>query len=155
MIGIDINTETLRFAESIGAVHSINANQTTNVVEAIREITKGGAHVSIDALGSNETCRNSVLGLRKRGRHVQVGVMAAEAKETSLPMGWVMFNELRLIGSHGMQAHAYGPMLDLITSGKLQPAKLIMKTVTLDEAISVLQSMGQSSPTGVVVIDQF
>jgi alcohol dehydrogenase len=81
--------------------------------------------------------------------------MAAESKETPIPMGWVMFNELRLIGSHGMQAHAYGPMLDLITTGKCQPGKLIRKTVTLDESIAVLQSMGQSSPTGVVVIDQF
>ena len=117
-------------------------------MEAIKEITKGGAQVSIDALGSSETCLNSVMSLRKRGRHVQVGVMAAESKETALPMGWVMFNELELIGSHGMQAHAYGPMLEMIVSGKLQPAKLISHTVTLEESLDVLQSMGDIAPNG-------
>jgi alcohol dehydrogenase len=81
--------------------------------------------------------------------------MAADAKETALPMGWVMFNELELVGSHGMQAHAYGPMLDMIITEKLQPQKLISRTVTLDESLEILQSMGVSPPTGVVVIDRF
>jgi alcohol dehydrogenase len=153
-IGVDINAETLKLAESIGAVATINARDE-NPVEVIKEITKGGVQVSIDALGSSETCHNSVMSLRKRGRHIQVGVMAAESKETALPMGWVMFNELELIGSHGMQAHAYGPMLEMIVSGRLQPAKLIDRTVTLEESLDVLQSMGESPPTGVVVIDRF
>ena len=145
VIGVDINSETLKLAESIGAAVTINAREE-NPVEAIHEITHGGSQVSIDALGSSETCHNSVMSLRKRGRHVQVGVMAAEFKETALPMGWVMFNELELIGSHGMQAHAYGPMLDMIVAGKLQPANLISHTVTLEESLDVLQSMGESPP---------
>ena len=153
-IGIDINPETLKLAESIGAVATINA-RNENPVEAIHEITRGGVQVSIDALGSSETCHNSVMSLCKRGRHVQVGVMAAESKETLLPMSWVMFNELELIGSHGMQAHAYGPMMDMILSDKLQPSKLINHTVTLEESLSVLQSMGDSPPSGVIVIDRF
>jgi alcohol dehydrogenase len=155
VIGVDITDATLKLAESLGAVATINARSEPRLVETIREITKGGAQVSIDALGSNETCRNSVMSLRKRGRHIQIGVMAAESKETPLPMGYVMFNELELIGSHGMQAHAYGPMLELITAGKLQPGKLINRTVTLEESLVVLQSMGEAAPTGVVVIDEF
>jgi len=70
-------------------------------------------------------------------------------------MGWVMFNELELIGSHGMQAHAYGPMLEMITSGVLKPGKMISRTVSLEESLDVLQSMGEAPPTGVVVINQF
>lgn len=154
VIGVDINAETLKLAESVGAAAIINAKDD-HPVEAIREITRGGAQVSIDALGSSETCHNSVMSLRKRGRHIQVGVMAAESKETALPMGMVMFNELELIGSHGMQAHAYDPMLEMIVSGKLQPAKLISHTVSLEKSLDVLQSMGESPPTGVVVIDRF
>jgi alcohol dehydrogenase len=154
LIGVDINAEALKLAESFGAEATINA-RSENPVEGIQEITGGGAHVSIDALGSFETCLNSVLSLRKRGRHVQVGVMAAESRETALPMGWVMFNELELIGSHGMQAHAYGPLLEMIAAGKLQPARLINRTVTLAESLGILQSMGTSPPTGVVVIDRF
>jgi alcohol dehydrogenase len=154
IIGVDINDETLKLSRSIGATVTINA-RSENPVEAIRDITGGGAHVSIDALGSSLTCRNSVLSLRKRGRHVQVGVMAAESKETALPMGWVMFNELELIGSHGLQAYAYGPILDMIVTGRLQPSRLISHTVTLEESLDVLQRMGESPPKGVIVIDRF
>jgi alcohol dehydrogenase len=155
VIGVDIKDESLKLAKSLGASFTINARSESRLLEAIKDITNGGAHVSFDALGSNETCRNSILSLRKRGRHVQIGVMTADHKETAIPMGMVMFNELELIGSHGMQAHAYGPMLDMITAGVLNPAKLISKTVTLSESIKVLETMGESPPTGVVVIDRF
>jgi alcohol dehydrogenase len=155
VVAIDINPTTLQLARDLGAAATLDARHTTDIVSAVREITAGGAHVSMDALGSNQTCRNSVLCLRKRGRHVQVGVMAAEHKETPLPMGVVMFNELELIGSHGMQAHAYPEMLNLILSGRLQPGRLISRTVSLEESLQVLMSMGASPPTGVVVIDRF
>ncbi len=155
VIGIDVKDSALQWAQSLGAVATLNARTEPDIVEAVREITRGGAHVSLDALGSNETCRNSVLSLRKRGRHVQIGVMAAEHKETPIPMGWVMFNEVELVGSHGMQAHAYAPMLAMIVSGQLNPAKLISQRVSLEESLEILQSMGENPPTGVVVIDRF
>ncbi len=155
VVAIDINPRTLQLTKALCAVATLNARHTTDIVSEIKEITGGGAHVSIDALGSNQTCRNSVLCLRKRGRHVQVGVMAAEHKETPLPMGFVMFNELELVGSHGMQAHAYPEMLNLILAKRLQPGQLISQTVSLEEAVQVLMSMGESPPTGVVVIDSF
>jgi alcohol dehydrogenase len=155
VIGVDIKDEALKLAANLGANVTINSRSETHLTDAIKEISKGGAHVSIDALGSNETCLNSIHSLRKRGRHVQIGVMAEDHKETSIPMGMVMFNELELIGSHGMQAHAYTPMLDMITAGILKPEKLLAKTVTLNESIQILETMGESPPTGVVVIDQF
>ena len=155
VIGVDIRDEALALAKSLGAVATLNARSESHLIKAIKEITRGGAQVSIDGLGSNETCRNSVMSLRKRGRHVQIGVMAADHKETPIPMGYVMFNELELIGSHGMQAHAYGPMLEMITAGKLQPQKLISRRVTLEKGVEVLMKMGETPPTGVVVIDRF
>jgi len=155
VIGIDINDETLTLAKSLNATMVINASKEKNIVGAVRDITGGGAHVSIDALGNNETCLNSILNLRKRGKHIQVGVMAGEHKETNIPMGYVMFNEIELIGSHGMQAHAYKQMLQMIVTGKLQPQNLINLTVSLEDSIELLQSMGNSPPTGVAVIDKF
>jgi len=155
VIGIDINDKTLDLAMSLNASAVINASKEKNIIGVVKEITNGGAQVSIDALGSNETCRNSILSLRKRGKHIQLGVMAGEHRETEIPMGYVMFNELELIGSHGMQAHAYKQMLQMIISGKLQPQKLISHTVSLKESLEILESMGVSSPTGVVVINNF
>ena len=155
VVGVDINDETLVLAQDVGAAHIINARETTNLVDEIQEITQGGAHVSLDALGSLETCRNSILCLRKRGRHVQVGLMVADYKDALVPMNQVLAKELELFGSHGMQAHGYAPMLEMITTGILQPGKLIRKTVTLEESLAELESMGESSPIGMVVIDRF
>ena len=155
VVAVDIRAEPLELALKIGATHVINANESTNLVEEIQEITQGGAHVSLDALGSLETCRNSILSLRKRGRHVQVGLMVADYKDALVPMNQVIAKELELLGSHGMQAYEYGPMLEMITSGRLEPGKLISKTVSLEESLAELEIMGKSPPTGAVVIDRF
>jgi len=78
VIAIDITDEKLDFARTIGAVETINAAKTEDVVDNVLEITQGGAHVSIDALGSPTTCFNSIANLRKRGKHVQVGLMVGD-----------------------------------------------------------------------------
>ncbi len=155
VIGVDIKDEALALASKLGAAHVINARREPQLVEAIHDLTGGGAHVAIDALGSAETCRNSVLSLRKRGRQVQVGLMVADYKDALIPMNRVIAWELELRGSHGMQAHAYPPMLDMIMSGKLQPQRLIGKTVSLEQGAVELTTMGEFAITGVTVIDRF
>jgi alcohol dehydrogenase len=154
VIGVDIKPEALALAEALGASHTLNAKEAPHLIEAIQDLTGGGAHVSIDALGSAETCRNSILGLRKRGRHVQVGLMVADYKDAAVPMNLVIAKELEILGSHGMQAHQYPGMLEMILSGTLQPQRLIGETVTLDEAVDALPAMTDFALTGVTVIDR-
>jgi len=151
---VDIRDEALEVARSVGATHVLNARRESHLIEHIHDLTQGGAHVAIDALGSLETCRNAVLSLRKRGRQVQVGLMVADYKEAPIPMNLVIARELSIVGSHGMQAYAYGPMLDMIVRGKLRPAQLIRQTVTLEEGVQALMSMGDFALTGVTVIDR-
>lgn len=155
VLAIDVRPAALAQARQLGAEQVLNARAETALVDTIHNLTGGGAQVSIDALGSQETCRNSVLSLRKRGRHVQVGLMVADYRDALLPMNLVIARELEILGSHGMQAHEYGPMLDLITAGKLQPGKLIGKRVSLAEAGEELKAMGSFSQAGVTIIDRF
>ncbi len=155
VIGVDINPDALALARRVGAVHTLNARTVNDIPAAIRELTHGGAHVSLDALGNPVTARNSVLSLRKRGRHVQVGLLLAEDDNTPLPMSAVIGRELVLVGSHGMQAHVYPQLWEMILSGKLQPEKLVSRTVTLAEGVEILQSMGDFQHSGVAVIDSF
>ena len=155
VIGVDVRDDALAFAKSIGATHVINARQEEKLVSAIHALTDGGAHVSLDALGSVETCRNSILGLRKRGRHVQVGLMVADYTEARVPMNQVIAKELEIVGSHGMQAHAYAPMMQMIRAGQLKPKTLIHKTVTLEESLEEFQIAGGFRGIGVTVINQF
>jgi alcohol dehydrogenase len=155
VIGIDIAEDKLAFARSIGAVATVNAAETEDVAEAVREISGGGVHVSVDALGSQSTCFNSIANLRKRGRHVQVGLMTGDHRHPNIPMDRVVAHELEIYGSHGMQAYRYNEMLEMIRTGKLQPEKLIEKTITLEESLTALPEMDRFQGVGVKVVDRF
>ncbi|WP_176084011.1 zinc-dependent alcohol dehydrogenase family protein [Martelella sp. HB161492] len=155
VVAVDISDEKLAFAEECGAVASVNALHVPDTVEAIRDITRGGAHVSIDALGSPGTCFNSIQNLRRRGRHVQVGLMLGEQSTPKIPMAQVIAHELEIYGSHGMQAWRYDEMLAMIAADKVQPQKLIGRRVSLDEAATLLTTMDKSTDIGISVIDRF
>jgi alcohol dehydrogenase len=156
-VGVDINAEALALAKQLGAVHVLNSRSEPKLIERIRELTHGGAHVAVDALGSPETCKNSLLSLRKRGRHVQIGIPHAPPPAEVVPMlvDSVIATELRFIGSLGMQAHAYPAMLDMMDTGRLPVERLIHDKVSLDRAGDVLTRMSEFRGLGVTVIDRF
>ena len=155
VIAVDIDAEVLKLAEEIGAAAVINAHENNDVVDRIHELTGRGAHVSIDALGSSITSTNSLLCLRKRGRHVQIGLLAGDDFRPGLPIEHVIGKELEIVGSHGLQAHRYVDMLDLISTGRLEPQRLIGKTVPLEEAAKELPGMSDFGSVGITVIDRF
>lgn len=155
VVAIDIKDEKLDFARAIGAVATINAAGNPDVVAEVIEITKGGAQVSIDALGSPVTCFNSIANLRKRGKHVQIGLMVGDYQQPAIPMNQVIAKELEILGSHGMQAHRYPELLEMIQHGKLSPEKLVSKTISLEESLAELVNMHNFQGVGVTVINQF
>lgn len=154
VVGIDIDPARLALARSLGAEVAVDASRD-NVVDAVRDATGGGAHVSIDALGHAKTCFDSVASLRKRGKHVQVGLMLADHSRPAVPMDRVIGWELEILGSHGMQAHRYPAMLEMIRTGRLHPEKLIGRRIALDEAPAELAAMDEFRGTGIVVVDRF
>ena len=149
VVAVDIDAEKLTAARALGAEHVI---LSTGPVKEILELTEGGAHISLDALGSAATCRNSVRCLRKKGRHVQVGLLIGEGKPVPIPFSEVISKELEVVGSHGMPAHSYPALLELITAGVLSPQKLLAKTISLAEAGAELGAMGSFAQRGVTVI---
>lgn len=155
IIAVDIDAEKLALARSLGAAVAIDAAATDDVAAAIREASGGGAHVSLDALGHPRTCFNSIACLRKRGRHVQVGLMAGDHAQPVVPMGRVIADELEIVGSHGIQAHRYDDILAMILAGRFAPERLIGRRISLEESIQVLTTMDRFQETGVVVIDRF
>jgi alcohol dehydrogenase len=148
-VAVDVDPETLELARSLGAAEVI----ADDPVARVHEITGGGAHVSLDALGSAETCRNSILSLRKRGRHVQVGLMLGDEREVAIPMDRVIAYELELRGVHGMAVGRYDALLRLVESGAVEPGRLIGRTISLDEAGAELAAMGSFAQRGVTIIE--
>jgi alcohol dehydrogenase len=123
------------------------------VAELVVRATGGGAHVSIDAFGSSGTAVASVLGLRRRGRHVQAGLLLGPHARAGVPMDRVIAWELELYGSHGMAAHEYPAMLADVASGRLDPAGLVERVVGLDEAAGALAALGSGTAgPGITVV---
>jgi alcohol dehydrogenase len=155
VVAVDISDDKLEFAKALGAVAAVNAKSTADVAAAVREVTGGGAHVSLDAIGNAGVCFGAIDGLRKRGRHIQVGLMTGDDQTPRIPMHKVIANELEIRGSHGMQAHRYDQMLAMIAAGDLAPQKLIGRTIDLEGSIAALTSMGDFDTTGVTIITRF
>ena len=153
VIGVDLDPAKLELAQELGAVAVVDGN--SSVVEAIREISRGGAHVSLDALGHSTTMTHSILCLRPRGKHIQVGLMLGEHSAPAVPMPQIVAQEIELLGSHGMQAHRYGALLDLVESGTLDPARLVGERIALDAAPQALMDMDRFQSVGVTVITSF
>ena len=154
VLAIDISDEKCKKASDLGADFTINASKN-NVVQAIKELSNGGVHISIDALGHTTTCLNSIMGLRKRGKHIQIGLMTASHATPPIPMPLVVANELEILGSHGMQSHKYGEMFDFIKAAKINLGKMITQTITLEEVPMHLPQMHQSNSAGITVINSF
>ena len=155
VVAVDVSPDALLLAERVGADHVVNVNDVDSVPLAVHELTNGGAHASIDAVGSPTTARNSVLSLRRRGKHVQIGLLSGEHARAPLPLDRVIAWELEILGSHGMPSHRYPAMLDLIADGRLNPDHLVESTVTLSEAIEHLTGFDSITEPGISVIDRF
>jgi alcohol dehydrogenase len=153
VVAIDVDADTLALARSLGAAHTVDA-RADDPAAAVAELTGGGAHVSLDALGSAATCASSIRSLRKRGRHVQVGLMLEDDRDAAVPMDLVISRELELRGVHGMAVGRYPALLELVTSGAVDPAGLIGRTIPLADAGAELAAMGAFAQRGVSVIVQ-
>lgn len=155
VIGVDISDEKLALAKSLGAVATVNV-QKDNAPKAIADLTGGGAHVSVDALGVAATCQASVMSLRRQGRHLQIGLTSsAEKGMVPIPIDLLVLKEASMIGSYGMPAPRFDAMLQMVQAGKLAPGRLVSRTVPLEEAGAVLESMDRFATVGVTVIDRY
>ena len=151
VVAVDVSAAALERARRLGASATVCS---ADPVAELRTLTDGGAHASLDALGSPATAAASVRSLRRRGRHVQVGLLLDPAG-TTLPMDVVVAHELELYGSHGMAAADYPAMLALVTSGAVRLADLVGAVVGLDAAPAALMAMDQvaASAGGITVVD--
>jgi alcohol dehydrogenase len=155
VIAVDIQDDKLALAKAAGAQYLVNAKNTSDVASTIQELSRGGVHVSVDALGSKVTCYNSIASLRKRGKHIQIGLLAGSETDPPIPMHLVIAKELEILGSHGMQAHAYPELMQLILEGKMDPEKLIGRKINLEDAVQTLMRMDAFEENGMVLINQF
>jgi alcohol dehydrogenase len=153
VVAVDVDPAKLERARELGAAAVADASRE-DAAAAVESLTGGGAHVAVDALGSPETLAASVLGLRRHGRHLQVGLLLAGDERPPVPMARVISRELTLHGVHGMAVRHYPGLLDAVASGALDPAALVGRTLALDDVGAELAAMGDFATRGLSVVDR-
>ncbi|MEO0341897.1 MAG: alcohol dehydrogenase catalytic domain-containing protein [Pseudomonadota bacterium] len=152
VIAMDLNHEALTLAKKFGAEKILNVASTDRVGETIRAFTDGGAHASIDALGMDVTYENSIRGLRKLGRHVQVG-MPVKHPNVNLPLLELVYSrQISIMGSRGIAPQGFNGLMALATSKNMDLSSLVTKTIGLSEVEASLKAMDHFQASGVTVI---
>ncbi len=154
VVVVDIVQEKLDHALGLGAEAAVNASDG-DVAARIKEITGGGAHVSVEALGIAATTNASIECLRPLGRHVQVGMPIGHTAHMEINMNAVYMGNLALYGTRGMPAWRYPSLLSMITAGRVDVSPLIAREVALSDTSAELRAFNGPTPPGVAVITDF
>lgn len=144
VIAVDISETALAAATALGAMPLVSG---PDVAERVRELTGGGAHVSLDALGSAATARAGIESLRPRGRHVQVGLLLGEDADPALPIGRVIALELQILGSHGLAVAEYAELLEDVASGRLDLAGTVGRVIDAEQLPAAMVAMDHPPTT--------
>jgi D-arabinose 1-dehydrogenase-like Zn-dependent alcohol dehydrogenase len=151
VIAVSRTRAKLDLAAREGAVATFAAGD--EAVAGIRELTGGGAHLAVDALGSSATAIPGLLSLRKGGRHLFLGGTGKEDKGIiGIPVDAMLFQELSFHASLGCPTTSYPGLLSMVASGALQPERLVESTVDVGDVNGVLTRMSDFRTSGFNVI---
>lgn len=154
VVVVDVVEEKIAHARSLGIDAGVNA-RLTDAAAAIRDITSGGAHVALEALGHPETVATGIDSLRPLGRHVQVGMPVGHTARMEVNMNAVYMKNLQLIGTRGMPAWRFPSLFSLIEAGRVNVAALVARHIALSGTSAELRAFDGPTPPGVAVITDF
>ncbi len=155
VVAVDLQDEKLEQAEELGAVATVNADDVTDIPGEIRDITDGGADVSIDALGSAKTSQNSVHCLDYLGQHLQIGGLWGEGDLFSVPTRPMHTKEIEFIRPLVCPPTRVDEIFPLIDHDRIHPAQIISKEVALDDVNDRLRAMTNYETNGIEIITEF
>ena len=153
VVAVDVVDEKLDHAKQHGADAVVNAAKE-DAAAAIRDITGGGAQVSIEALGIEATTNASLECLAILGRHVQVGMPSGDGR-MDVNMRAIYAKQLSFFGTRGMPSWKYPRLLGMIDRGEVDISPMVAKEVRLEEASAELRAMNGPTQPGTAVITQF
>jgi S-(hydroxymethyl)glutathione dehydrogenase/alcohol dehydrogenase len=86
IIGVDLNPAREAMARQFGMTHFINPREVPSVVDAIVQLTDGGADYSFECIGNTDTMRQALECCHKGwGRSIIIGVAEAGAEIRTRP----------------------------------------------------------------------
>jgi S-(hydroxymethyl)glutathione dehydrogenase/alcohol dehydrogenase len=134
IIGIDINPARQAIARKFGMTHFINPNEVENVVDAIVQLTDGGADYSFECVGNTSLMRQALECTHKGwGKSFIIGVAAAGQEISTRPFQLVTGREWRGSAFGGARGRTDVPkIVDWYMEGKLNIDDLITHRLPLE-----------------------
>jgi alcohol dehydrogenase len=154
VIAVDVVSEKLDLARKLGAEQTVDA-RAGDAAQAVQDLSSGGAHVSVDALGKPETVNASLRSLRPLGRHVQVGLPAVHDAQMPMDVLAIYMGQLAIYGTRGMPAWRYPSLLGLIEAGRVDLSPLVSRHIGLTGVSAELAAMDGATPPGAAVVTDF
>jgi threonine dehydrogenase-like Zn-dependent dehydrogenase len=154
VIAVDRNHQALNHAKAEGAAALLAEGDSSHIARSVKDLTNGGADVTVDALGSVHTLTPALESLRKRGRHLQLGLTGVE-ENGLLPtaLDSVVKRELAIFGSVGCPRGSFEKLLALVASGSLEPGRLISRRIGLDGLDNAFAEMSDYRNSGFSIVD--
>ncbi len=135
IIGVDLNPAREAMARKFGMTDFINPASTANVVDAIVQLTDGGADYSFECIGNTTTMRQALECTHKGwGRSLIIGVAAAGAEISTRPFQLVTGRKWEGSAFGGARGRTDVPkIVDWYMEGKLNIDDLITHRLKLDD----------------------
>jgi S-(hydroxymethyl)glutathione dehydrogenase/alcohol dehydrogenase len=135
IIGIDLNPAREKMARQFGMTHFIHPKNVDNVVDAIVQLTDGGADYSFECIGNTTTMRQSLECCHKGwGRSIIIGVAAAGQEISTRPFQLVTGRKWEGSAFGGARGRTDVPkIVDWYMDGKLSIDPLITHTLRLED----------------------
>lgn len=154
IIGIDINERKVELAKQFGMTDFINPKQTPNLVEAIVDLTKGGADYSFECIGNVNTMRQALECCHKGwGESVIIGVAGAGQEISTRPFQLVTGRVWRGSAFGGARGRTDVPrIVDWYMDGKINIDALITHTMPLDDINKAFDLMHEGESIRSVVV---
>lgn len=133
VIAIDRVAEKLELAKELGATHALSADH--DVVEAVRELTSGGAEHCLETVGSAVVLEQAYRATRRGGTTVTVGLPHPD-RTLTIPAVSLVAEERTLKGSYlgsCVPARDIPRFIELYREGKLPVERLLTHRLSLDE----------------------
>ncbi|MFX0114281.1 MAG: zinc-binding dehydrogenase [Candidatus Hodarchaeota archaeon] len=137
VIAVDIVPEKLELAAKLGAIETINANET-DVIPAIRKLTNGGAEIAMEVIGNPITINQAFNCVRPGGR---VCVVGYSPKPVELAAGRIMFREIEILGSLGCRPVDFPKVIKLVEQGAIDIKPLVTHTFPLEKITEAFDTL--------------
>ena len=135
IVGVDVNPRRESMARSFGMTHFINPKSVDNVVDAIVQLTDGGADYSFECIGSTKTMRQALECCHKGwGKSIIIGVAAAGEEISTRPFQLVTGREWKGSAFGGARGRTDVPkIVDWYMERKIRIDELITHRLSLDQ----------------------